>query len=183
VALAHQVAAAVFDRADHVAELLVGDAGHIREPQLASREQPREPLGVALVGLDAVPGRAGHLARGDDADVDAALGRRACQPEPGRPGLIGRPDLARQRRQEPDDLRRRHPQLHAAQLAAGGVEDRRMRLRRVNVKPDQRHTVLHGRHLPELGCRRQAHPAAQSPHISARGADRSTPQAKPDRPP
>src|SRR5690349_5312428 len=25
--------------------------------------------------------------------------------------------------------------------------------------------VLHGRHLPELRCRRQAHPAAQSPHI------------------
>ena len=90
---------------------------------------------------------------------------------------------ARQARQELHDLDRRHPQLHAAELARGHVKDRGMRLRRVHIKPDQGHTVLHGRHLPELGCRRQAHPAAQSPHISARGADRSTPQAGPDRPP
>ena len=42
-----------------------------------------------------------------------------------------------------------------------------MRLRRVHIKPDDRHTLRHGRRLPELGCRRQARPAAQSPHISA----------------
>ena len=50
--------------------------------------------------------------------------------------------------------------------------------------PNKRDTAIHGRHLPELGCRQQAHPVAQSPHISARGVDRSTAYTGgPDRPP
>ena len=83
VAGAHQIAAAVLDRADHVAELLVGDARHEREPQLARRQQPRQALGVTLVGLDPVTRRARDLPRGHDPHVDPALDRAArASPNP-----------------------------------------------------------------------------------------------------
>jgi hypothetical protein len=183
VTAAHEIAAAILDRADHVTKLLVSDAGHKREAQLAGGQQPGEALSVALVGLHAVARRARDLAGRDDTHVDAALRRRTGQPEAGRPGLINRAHPARQRRQELRDLHRRHPQPHATKLTGCHIQHRRMRLRRVDVESHHRHTLRHGRHLPELGCRRQANPAAQSPHISARGADRSTAQAGPDRPP
>ena len=152
----------------------------------AARRRPAagQALGVTLVGLDPITRRARDLARGHHPHVDPTLDRGARQPEPGRPSLIDRPHRTRQ---ASPGTRRPPPAPSAASRRAARpvamIKDRRVRLRRMHVKPDEGHTLRHGRHLPELGCRRQDHPAAQSPHISARGADRSTPQAGPDRPP
>ena len=53
----HQIAAHVLDRSGQVAELLVGDRGNEREPQLAGREQPRQPDRVPPIRLHVI-GRA-----------------------------------------------------------------------------------------------------------------------------
>ena len=66
--------------------------------QLPGQQQPRQQLGVAAIGLDAVAARPRRLARRDDHHLDPGALRRARQPEPGRAGLI---DRANRRRASP----------------------------------------------------------------------------------
>src|SRR5947199_204946 len=51
------------------------------------RMQRSRPPGVALIGLDAIPGPGGHQPRRNDHAIDPSRGQVALQPEPGRPGL------------------------------------------------------------------------------------------------
>jgi hypothetical protein len=53
VACAHQIAADVLPRADEIPERLLLAAGDANRVQPVDHQQPQQPLGVALIGLDA----------------------------------------------------------------------------------------------------------------------------------
>jgi len=149
VAGAHQVPARVVDATHEIAEALVRLAGHERERQLAGREQSHQPLGVTAVGLDPIPRRLGDRPRRDDPQVKTTIRRRACEPEPRRPGLIDSAHRSPELLQEPghDDPRRAPQALHR-KLTAQRIEHCRDRLRLMHIQAHQSHTLRHGRHLP-----------------------------------
>ena len=70
--------------------------------QRPGQQQPRQQLGVLAIGLDPIRRAARCLARRDHLHRDPGRHRRAIEPEPGRPGLIARPDRAGQPRQPRD---------------------------------------------------------------------------------
>jgi hypothetical protein len=118
--------------------------------------------------------------------IDPTVNRYTRQTEPGRPGLIDPPGPDQATRKKLDDLDRGHPQLHAAKLTGPTAEDRR-RTSAPRARRDRRARYCASWSAPPRAgmsatgqrCRRQASP----PHISARGAGRSTDYAGPDRPP
>ena len=142
MARAHQVLAGVLETAHQIAETLVSFAGHERERQLASGEQPHQPFGVAPVGLHPVTRRPRDRPRRHNTNIQAALLGHARQSEPRRAGLI-------HRGHRPIELLQKHrhhtgrpaTQPIHAQLAGGRIEHRRDRLRLVNIKPDKGHTL------------------------------------------
>ena len=105
VARPHEVAAQVLAAAQQIAKALLGDRRDVGEAKLAGGEQPRQALGVAAVGLDAVAGRPRDQPGGRDADVEPTLGGGASQAEAGRPGLID----GDQPRSEPSRVARESP--------------------------------------------------------------------------
>jgi hypothetical protein len=147
VAGAHQVAAHVLNRAHEVAEVLVLDARHEREPKLAGGQQPDQPGGVAAVGLDPVARTLGDRPRRRHSNVDLALARRPGQAEAGRACLIDRAHPGPEALQERGHLERRHPQLADTQFSCRRIEHGSVRLPRVHVQTDEGHTLRHGRLL------------------------------------
>jgi hypothetical protein len=149
VAGAHQIAAGVLDRAHQVAETLLLDARHIGKAQLAGCHQPRQPLGIATVGLDPIAGSARDQTGRRDTHLDATLGGRTSQPKARRPRLIDRHQRPTKSLQIAQHAKRRTPQPPPNQLTRLAINHRGMRLHRVHIEPHhQRDTVRHGRHLP-----------------------------------
>ena len=112
----HQIPTHVVAGPHQVPGRFLLDAGHGDRDDLPQMQQPGQMPGIAQVGLDPIPGRALQLRRRRDLAVDALPGQEPGQPEPGRPGLIGDRDRARQR---PDPARRsrRDPGSTAARTA------------------------------------------------------------------
>jgi hypothetical protein len=124
-------------------------AGHERERELPSREQPDESLRVTAIGLHPVPGRLRDRPRRDHPQIKTTPTSRAREREPRWSRLIHSPHGSPQALQEHrDDIPRRAPQPLHTKLARQRIKDRRDRLRLVNIKPDKSHTLRHGRHLP-----------------------------------
>ena len=69
--------------------------------QPADHQQPHEPLGVALVGLDPVLRRTLDLPRRRNHAADPGRAKRPRELEPGRSGLVGHADGSGQARAEP----------------------------------------------------------------------------------
>ena len=142
MARAHQVLAGVLETAHQIAETLVSFAGHERERQLASGEQPHQPFGVAPVGLHPVTRRPRDRPRRHNTNIQAALLGHARQSEPRRAGLI-------HRGHRPIELLQEHwhhalglaTQTLHAQLPTHGVEHSGDRPRLVNVEPNEGHTL------------------------------------------
>ena len=84
----HQVDAGVLTGPDQIPRGLLGLTWHPNLGQLPDRQQPRQPFGVASVGLDPIPCRAFQLGRRHHHAPHPD--RRQCpgQAEPGRTGLI-----------------------------------------------------------------------------------------------
>jgi hypothetical protein len=61
----HQIRAGVFAGSDQISSGLLGLGWHPHRGQLSNVQQPRQPLSIAPVGLDPVPGRAFQLGRRD----------------------------------------------------------------------------------------------------------------------
>src|SRR5215213_5196991 len=77
---------------------------------------------------------------------------RTREREPRRPGLIHRPRRPSHRLKEyRHDIPRRAAQPLHAQFAADRIEYRRDRLRLMQIKPDQTHTLRHGSAPPIAG--------------------------------
>ena len=93
----HQISAGVFAGSHQVPGGFLGLGGDPHRRQLPDAQQPRQPLGVAAVGLDLVPGRALQLRGRHHLAAHPGRGQRPGQPEPGRAGLIGHRHRPRQR--------------------------------------------------------------------------------------
>ena len=92
----HQIPADVLAGPHQIPRRFLLDAGHRDRDDLAQVQQPGQMPGVAHVGLDPIPGRALQLRRRRDLALDPLAGQVPGQPEPGRAGLIGDRDRARQ---------------------------------------------------------------------------------------
>jgi len=176
VTLAHQIDADRFSGADEIAQRLLLVAGHADRLQLAGQQQPDEVLGVAAVGLHAVPRRARDLARRRDHAVHAAPGELARQSVPGRPRLIGGTDRTGQPGAQPGRLGRVTTHREPRQFPGLRVEHRRHDLRGVHVQTDESSSLRHGRFLLcGCGSQRGASRAAEtSPHDRNGGPAPST---------
>ncbi len=151
VTRAHQVHPHRLTRADQVPQRLLLSARNTHRMQLPGQQQSHQQLGVATVGLDAVPGRPGDLARRRDDTLNATPGELARQPVPGRPRLIRDLHRTGQPRTEPRRggiLAAHHERLQLPGLA---VQHRRDDLRRVHVQADEGSSLRHGWFLL-FGC-------------------------------
>src|SRR3954467_5329374 len=109
VARAHQIAAQVLPGADQIAQALGLDARNRDRVQFARDQKPRQALGVAPVGLDAIRRPTRDHARRADQTTDPGGLESAREREAGRPGLIRRADRTRQPRHELRHVRRAAP--------------------------------------------------------------------------
>ena len=55
MAAAHQIDPHILAGPHQIAQLLLGRRRHPHQPQLVGQQQPRQPLGVARIGLDPSP--------------------------------------------------------------------------------------------------------------------------------
>jgi hypothetical protein len=94
----HQITPGVLTGTDEVTRGFLFGVGHPYRSDLPEPKQPRQPLGVAPVGLDPV-GRRPDLGRRRNHAADPRLGTRTRKPVPRRPGLVDDPDRRRQRLQ------------------------------------------------------------------------------------
>ena len=92
----HQVTADVLAGPDQVPGGLLGDRGDPDRDDLSDLQQLGQQQRVLGVGLDPVTGRPGQLRGRGDLAADPRRGDRPVQAEPGRAGLIGGRDRARQ---------------------------------------------------------------------------------------
>jgi hypothetical protein len=172
VARPHQIAADVLAGAHQVAQRLLLRDRHPDRVQPADHQQTHEPLGVSLVGLDAVLRGALDLARRRDHTFDPGPVQRARQLKPRRPCLVGRADRSRQPSQERHHLPRCPRQPLHAQLTRLRVHHARHCLGDMHIQTGPGANLGHGRFLL-LGCGR---------HASASRAATTSPIASGDRP-
>ena len=144
---AHQVHADRLASAHEVTQGLLLGARDAHRVQLAREQQADQQLGVAAVGLDALPGGARDLARRRDHARHAAAFELARQPVAGRPGLIGRAHRPRQPGAEPGRLANLASESEVLQLAGLGIEHRRHHLGGVHIQTDEASSLRHGRLL------------------------------------
>jgi hypothetical protein len=144
MASSHQIHPDRVAGADQVAQRLLLIAGNPDRVQLARQQQPHEMLGVAPIGLHAIPACARDLARRRDHALHAALGELARQAVTRRTGLIRHPHRPRQARTEPGRAVSIAAHPERLQLSRLGVQDRRDDLRRVHVQADESLSLRHG---------------------------------------
>lgn len=123
VTAAHQINTDSLARPDEIAQRLLLGAGYPDRVQLARPQQPHEQLGVATIGLHAIPGRPWDLARRRDDTPHVASMKLAREPVPGRTGLIRRA-RPRQPRAQPGRLVDVTAQREELQLPGLGIEHR-----------------------------------------------------------
>ena len=119
---AHQIHPDRVTRADQVTQRLLLIAGNPDRVQLARQQQPHQMLGVAAIGLHAIPARPRDLARRRDHTLHATLDQLARQPIPGWAGLIRHPHRPRQTRAEPGRPRGLAVHRERLQLPGLGVQ-------------------------------------------------------------
>jgi hypothetical protein len=161
VSAAHQIHADGVARANQVAQRLLLGARDSNRVQLARQQQPHQVLGVAAVGLDALPRRTRDLARRRDHALHAAPPKLARQAVAGRARLIDRAHRPRQPSAQPGRLADVTADPEELQLTGLGIEHRRDDLGRVHVQTDEASSLRHGRLLlfdcgPPRGGRRAA---------------------------
>ena len=100
----HQIGAGIFAGPHQIAHCLYLGVGHGDRGDLTQTQQPGQMCGVTSVGLDPVPAGADQLRWRSHHAVDVGLAQSSRQPEPRRPGLIGRPHRAAQPVQPLQDL-------------------------------------------------------------------------------
>jgi hypothetical protein len=167
----HQVAAGILTRADQITRGLLFGPGHPDRGDLSQHEQPREPVGVAPVGLDSVGCRP-HLRRCSDNAAHPRLGTRACKPVPGRSCLVHDSDRRRQRLQPRDgrDTPGRHPKR--PHLTAPHIDHARDHRPSVHIKSDPA-TFRHP--APPRNCGSTAAPTATATRANLRSEAPGTP--------
>jgi hypothetical protein len=178
VAGAHQIAAQVLTRADQVAQRLFLDGRDRDRVQLARDQQPHQPLGVALVGLDAIARSARHQPRRAHQTLDPCRRQPSRERKPCGPRLIGRAHRTRQARHERRHLLTATGQPPPPQLAGLTLHHRGHRSRHVHIEPDPGLSLRHVG-TPMIAVRAQATPEPQTRAAHAR-VPTLTPE--PDRP-
>jgi hypothetical protein len=113
----HQVDTDRFASTNQVTQRLLLIARNPNRMQLPGQQQPDEVLGVATIGLDPIPRRAGNLARRRDHALHTTLGEFTREPVPSRASLIRHPHLPRQPLAKRRHLRDLGAHREALQLA------------------------------------------------------------------
>ena len=113
--------------------------------QAAGQQQPRQQLGVLLVGLDPVRWAARRLARRDHLHRQALRGGRAVQAVARRASLIAGTDRALELGQPRDRLIDPGPKPRPRQLPGQRADRRRVRRTGMDIQPNPRHRLAHGR--------------------------------------
>ena len=126
--------------ASHVAD------GTATAVSAAGHQLTQQQIGVATVGLVAIPGRARRLRRRDHLTVDPGRDRRPIEPEPGRARLVAAAHRPRQPSQPADHrLDRARVEPLTRQLAGHHVQRRRVGRARVDIHRGPCHRSSHGR--------------------------------------
>jgi hypothetical protein len=114
------------------------DRRHRHEPQLASRQPPRQSYRIPLIDLDPVGRSAIGATRRTHQHLDPMGPSTTRKPIAGRASLIHHPCRHRDLHQPPNQLMRPPHHPTSEQLARSLIKHRDRRLVKVHIKTDQR---------------------------------------------